>query len=82
MTQTTELSCKELVELVTDYLEGALSPDERARFGAHLGECRGCTAHVEQLRDTVRVAGTLAEESLSPAARDSLLAAFADWKQG
>ena len=45
-----QLSCQELVELVTDYLEGALSPEETARFEDHIGRCAGCTAYLEQIR--------------------------------
>lgn len=74
------LSCQELVELVTAYLEGELPAPERARFDAHLGECGGCRAYVEQIRETIRLTGTLREESLSPEARDALLAAFRDWR--
>jgi anti-sigma factor RsiW len=51
----TDLTCRELVELVTDYLEGALPAHERARFEAHLGECDACVAYVEQMRTTVRL---------------------------
>ena len=45
------LTCRELVELITDYLEGAMPPDERARFEAHVAECDGCEAYVRQMRD-------------------------------
>lgn len=69
-----------LVELVTAYLDGRLPGEERALFEAHLAECPGCVAHVEQARTTVRLAGRLCEEDLTPAARDSLLAAFRGWK--
>jgi anti-sigma factor RsiW len=74
------LSCQELVELVTAYLDGELPAPERARFDAHLGECGGCRAYVEQIRETIRLTGKLREESLSPEARDALLAAFRDWR--
>lgn len=77
-----ELTCQELVELVTDYLEGALSPADRARFEEHLSMCSGCRAYVEQLRDTVRLAGTLTEDDLSPRMRDDLLGAFRAWRRG
>jgi anti-sigma factor RsiW len=78
----TELSCSELVELVTDYLEGALSEHDRARFDAHLTECGGCTRYVEQFRTTIALTGALRENDLTPEARDALLAQFADWKRG
>lgn len=56
----TDLTCRELVELVTDYLEGALNVDERARFEAHLADCEACRDYVEQMRTTVRLTGRVA----------------------
>lgn len=76
-----KISCRELVELVTDYLEGALSRRDRKNFEAHIGECDGCAAYVEQIRMTIEAAGRLTEESIDPAARDALLQAFRDWKR-
>ena len=75
-----ELSCRELVRLVTDYLEGALSENDVYRFDAHLASCDGCTTYLAQVRDTIRITGTLTEESLVAEARDELLAAFRTWK--
>jgi len=75
-----ELSCRELVRLITDYLEGTLSVRDRRRFDRHLGGCDGCTTYVEQMRQTIHLAGTLTEEDISPAAREELLAVFRDWK--
>lgn len=77
-----DLSCRELVELVTAYLEGSLDAAARARFEAHLGECDGCRTYVEQIRQTVAVTGRLRAGGLAPAARDALLAAFRGWKRG
>jgi anti-sigma factor RsiW len=76
------VSCKELVELVTDYLEGTLPPGERRRFDEHLQLCDGCVNYVEQMRATIVATGTLREESVPPEARDALLTAFRDWKRG
>ena len=76
-----DLSCRELVELVTDYLEGALSPEDRGRFDEHLRVCDGCSAYLEQFRETIRLTGTLREDSIEPAARDALLEQFKDWKR-
>lgn len=76
-----EMACRELVELVTDYLEGRLSPRDRARFEAHIAECEYCEAYLEQMRQTIRVLGRLPEESLSAEASDALLAAFRDWSR-
>jgi anti-sigma factor RsiW len=76
-----DLTCQELVELVTAYIEGALPLHERARFEAHLAVCRGCTIYVEQMRQTIRLLGTLTETTMSPQARDDLLVTFRRWKQ-
>jgi anti-sigma factor RsiW len=75
-----ELSCKELVDLVTAYLEGALDPAARARFEQHMAECPGCQAYVEQMRTTIRLVGTLTEDAIEPAVSQALLAVFRDWK--
>ena len=77
-----ELSCQELVELVTDFLEGALPPAEYARFEAHLTECDGCTRYLEQMRLTITAMGRLTEESIDPAACADLLQIFRAWKTG
>ena len=76
-----ELTCRELVELVTDYLEGALSREDRFRFDRHLAGCEGCTAYLEQMRAAIAAAGTLREDELDPGVRNALLAAFRGWKQ-
>jgi anti-sigma factor RsiW len=76
------MTCREMVELVTAYLEGHLPTDERARFEEHLALCDGCQAYVEEMRDTLRVLGRLPEDRLSPQARETLLAAFDDWPRG
>ena len=73
------IPCREMVELVTDYLEGALSWRERRRFERHIAGCDGCRAYLEQMRQTLRVLGRLDEETISPEARDALLRAFRDW---
>ena len=77
-----ELSCRELVELVTDYLENVLPPAERVRFEEHLIACPGCQTYLEQMRQTIDVLGRVTEESLEPAARDKLLDLFSNWKRG
>jgi anti-sigma factor RsiW len=75
------LSCQELVELVTDYLEGVLDERHRRAFDAHLAECDGCTAYVEQLRTTIRITGTITPDDLTPEAEAALLQAFRDWRR-
>jgi anti-sigma factor RsiW len=80
MLTTPEMTCRELVQLITDYFEGGLSRRDRRRFERHLRRCDGCPTYVEQMRETVRLTGTLEEDALSPAARRELLAVFQDWK--
>jgi anti-sigma factor RsiW len=75
-----ELTCQELVELVTDYLEGALSPDDRLRFEAHLDGCGGCRAYLDQMRATILAAGGAADADLDPAMRQRLMDSFRDWR--
>lgn len=74
------LSCQELVELVTDYLEDALSPGERSRFEQHLAECGNCERYLEQMRATIELSGNLSPDSLSPEAEQALLDAFRSWR--
>ncbi len=81
MATADDLTCRELVELVTDYLDDRLSPIDRARFEAHLVECEACRTYLEQFRQTIRVLGRLPEESLSPEAREALLTAFRGWSR-
>ncbi len=75
------LVCQELVELVTDYLEGSLSRRDHARFEAHLAACGNCTQYVAQFRETLRLTGTLRESDVSPEAAAALLEQFAAWKR-
>jgi anti-sigma factor RsiW len=75
-----DLACQELVELVTDYLEDALAPDERARFDAHIAECPGCDRYLEQMRATIELAGAGADLERRPEV-SGLLEAFRDWKR-
>ena len=73
------LSCQELVELVTDYLEGALGERDRALFEEHIASCTGCARYLEQLRATIRVTGTLSSDDLSSDAEAALVQAFRNW---
>jgi predicted anti-sigma-YlaC factor YlaD len=75
-----DVACQELVEIVTDYLEGALPEVERERFDVHLQECEGCRRYLDQMRTTIRVVGTLTEEDLDPDSKDQLLQLFREWK--
>lgn len=70
------MTCAELVELVTAYLEGALDPDTEQRFVDHLALCEGCDSYVEQMRRTIAEVGEVEPDSLSATTRDRLLDAF------
>ena len=73
---TTDLACKELVELITDYQEGTLPERDRTRFDAHILTCPPCREYVAEMRSTLRLTGRLTVESISTGARDELLRAF------
>jgi anti-sigma factor RsiW len=75
-----EIRCRELVEVITDYLEGALPAPERARFERHIAGCDGCDAYLDQMRQTIGALGRLPPESLSPDAQRELLDAFRGWR--
>jgi anti-sigma factor RsiW len=77
-----DLSCKELVELVTDYVEDRLSPSVRTRFEMHLGYCAPCRVYLAQMRETIRLSGRLSEETLPSGSKEKLLDAFRGWKRG
>jgi predicted anti-sigma-YlaC factor YlaD len=74
------LTCKELVELVTDYLEDALPLSDRRRFDEHLTTCPFCRIYLDQMRQTIRTLGHLPEEAISPDALEALLARFRRWR--
>ena len=76
------LACVELVELVTEYLEGTLGPEPRARFDAHIATCPHCRAYLEQMRLTLDVVGHLGVDDLDPTMERELLDAFKDYKGG
>ncbi len=77
-----ELTCRELVELVTDYLEGTLADAERERFDRHVGACDGCANHLDQMRVTITVVGQIELAHLSEQTTSDLLAAFRGWARG
>jgi anti-sigma factor RsiW len=76
-----DITCQELVETVTAYLEGMLDAAERASFEAHLAVCEGCRTYLEQMQRTITAVGTLSEDSLSLSDRERLLDLFRAWKQ-
>jgi anti-sigma factor RsiW len=75
------ISCQEVVELVTDYLEGAMAADDVALFEQHLNFCDGCIWYVDQLRATVSATASIREEDLPSETREQLISAFRDWKR-
>ena len=79
--ETDELTCRELVELVTEYLEGSLLADDRLRFEQHLENCPYCQTYLEQMRQVISLLGQIPESSIDPTAEDELLKCFGDWKQ-
>ena len=76
------LSCQEIVELVTDYLEGTLPPETATRFEEHLNFCDGCETYLDEMRATIAAVGRvdLVEEEMPPETRESLLTAFRHWQ--
>jgi predicted anti-sigma-YlaC factor YlaD len=77
-----DLTCKELVELVTDYLEGALTRRDRKRFDKHIDGCSNCRTYLAQFNETIRLTGTLREQDVPTQAAEELLALFSGWKRG
>jgi anti-sigma factor RsiW len=80
MTTLPEMPCRELVEVITDYLEHRLPAEDRARFEAHLGECPPCTEYMAQFRATIALAGHLDPEDVPEDALAPLRDAFRDWR--
>ena len=80
MSAVERLSCQELVELITSYLEDALPADDRRRFDEHIGDCEGCRNYLEQMRITLRLLGGITIYDLDVDAEDSLLHTFRNWK--
>jgi anti-sigma factor (TIGR02949 family) len=76
----TEFKCQEMIEVVTNYLDDALPPDEQQRFERHLSYCAGCNTYVDQIRETIRQTGMVPHESLPPALREKIVAQFRNWK--
>ena len=73
------LTCHEVVEIVTDYLEGALTPDVEERVEAHLALCDGCARYLDQMRETIRLTGMLTEDQIPHEQKRELLEAFRSW---
>ena len=76
-----EPTCREIVEIVTDYLEGKLPLEERTDFEQHLVYCGGCRTYVQQIRQTISAAGAAKEDALDPAQQEELVRLFRGWKK-
>ena len=75
-----ELVCQQVVELVTNYLEDALSAADRKRFERHLAGCPHCTEYLAQMRETIRLAGRVTVEDLTPGMRTDLTDLYRRWR--
>jgi anti-sigma factor RsiW len=78
---TEEPTCREVVELVTEYLEGTMAPEERAALERHLDGCAGCTTYIEQMRAVIAVAGSGGPEPVPRKLQESLLTVFRDFRR-
>lgn len=81
MTLPGDMDCHELVELITDYLEGKLAASERTRFEEHLSICPSCVEYLSQMKQTVKVLGSLRDAPPSGEGLAPLMAAFRGWKK-
>ena len=77
-----ELVCQEMVELITDYLEGTLPRSQRRRFEAHLAACENCTEYLAQMRATIAATGQLRADDLTPEMREEFGSLFRHWQSG
>jgi anti-sigma factor RsiW len=77
-----DLTCADLVELLTAFLDGTLSAADCERFEEHIAYCEWCVTYLDQMRETIASVGRLEEDDLSPEAQTALLDAFHDWRDG
>jgi anti-sigma factor RsiW len=81
MAEHEHISCQEVVELVTGYLDQTLPPEDASVFEQHINFCDGCEWYLDQMRTTVSTVGRIAEADVPPDARAKLLTAFREWKR-
>ena len=74
------LTCHEVIELLSNYIEGVLSADDRRRVDDHLALCDGCATYLDQMREAIRLTGRLTEEQVPEDEKAALLTAFRDWR--
>ena len=75
------LSCQEMTEIMTDYLEGRMRFGTRMRFHMHLGMCRHCRRYLRQMRHTIRLSASLPREPAPDEVRDELMRRFKNWRK-
>lgn len=71
-------TCREVVEVITDYLEDRMGVDERERFERHIATCDGCEIYLDQMRQSIRATGALDDEAIPESQRNNLINAFRD----
>jgi anti-sigma factor RsiW len=81
MADDNAITCQEVVELVTDYLENVLLPEMRQQLEEHIAECPGCETYLEQIRQTIGMLRQIGEKPASPETKQKLLQAFRQWKK-
>ena len=81
MSATEDVTCQEIVEIVNDFVEGALDPDEREAVELHLNLCDGCSDYLQQLRVAIALTGELPADALSPEVEDELCSAFRSFRR-
>jgi anti-sigma factor RsiW len=75
------MACRELVKVISAYLDGTLPASDRRRFDEHLEECPYCVNYLDQMRETIAALGDLTPESIAPERRQEIVQAFADWRR-
>ena len=81
MSTSQDMACMELVELITDYLDGELPEHDRVRLEDHLAKCDGCASYLEQMRATIELTGVLTEDQIPAEGKRELLGVFRTWKE-
>ena len=81
MSTSEDMACRELVELITDYLDGELPEHDRVRLEDHLAKCDGCASYLEQMRATIELTGVLTEDQIPAEGKRELLGVFRTWKE-
>jgi anti-sigma factor RsiW len=76
-----EMACRELVRVISAYLDGTLPAEDRLRFDAHLEECPYCVNYLEQMRETIEALGEFTADSIAPERRREILEAFGEWRR-